>query len=88
MKHIAEDGTALTDELLDKLAEEYESGAWKGDLGEVTRGRPKLCEEELETVSFRLPKSRIAAIEAVAKKRGQSKSEFLRQAVDRNLIEA
>ena len=38
------------------------------------------------TVSFRIPKSRIAAIEADAKKRGESKPEFFRGAVDRALL--
>ena len=40
----------------------------------------------METVSFRLPKSRIAAVEAVAKRRGESKSDFYRKAVDRALL--
>jgi hypothetical protein len=49
-------------------------------------GRPKLYDEDLGTVSFKLPKSRIAAMEQSAKQRGISKSEFLRDAVDRELI--
>lgn len=69
----------------DEMAKEYEEGAWSG-IGEVTMGRPKLYDEDLETISFRLPKSRIAAVEAVAKKRGISKSEFYRRAIDRELL--
>ena len=58
-------GEVITDERFDAMAEEYEAGTW-GGIGEITMGRPKLYDEDLETVSFRLPKSRIAAVEAVA----------------------
>jgi hypothetical protein len=86
MKYTAENGVVLDDAKLDKLAEEWESGQWAGHLGEITMGRPKLYDEDLGTVSFKLPKSRIAAIEQSAKQRGITKSEFLRDAVDRELI--
>ena len=78
-------GKAVTDERFDAMAEEYETGTWHG-IGEITMGRPKLYDEDLETVSFRLPKSRIAAVEAVARRRGESKSDFYRRAVDRALL--
>lgn len=78
-------GEVITDERFDAMAEEYEAGTW-GGIGEITMGRPKLYDEDLETVSFRLPKSRIAAVEAVAKRRGESKSDFYRKAVDRALL--
>ena len=78
-------GEVITDEHFDAMAEEYEAGTW-GGIGEITMGRPKLYDEDLETVSFRLPKSRIAAVEAVAKRRGESKSDFYRKAVDRALL--
>lgn len=54
MKRIAYDSTVLTDELLDKLAAEYEDGTWKGKLEEVARGRLNLCKDELEATSFQL----------------------------------
>lgn len=85
MDYIAMNGTALTDELLDSMAAEYEGGTWGGH-GEVSRGRPRIYDEDMETVSFRIPKSRIAAIEAVAKKNGESKSDFFRNAVDQALL--
>ena len=37
----ADNGTVLTDEMLDKRAEEYEDGTWSGH-GEVAMGRPRL----------------------------------------------
>jgi hypothetical protein len=81
------DGKVITDEMLDKMAEEYENGTWSGH-GEITMGRPKLYDEDMETVSFRLPKSRIQAIEAVAKRRNESKSDFFREAIDKALLTA
>ena len=85
MEYIAENGKALTDEVRDSRAAEYEGGTWSGN-GEVSRGRRRMYEEEMETVSCRSPKSRVDAIEAVAKKRGESKSDFFRDAVDRALL--
>ena len=40
------------------------------------------------TVSFRLPCSRIRAVEAAAKRQGESKSDFFRRAIDRELLES
>ena len=72
----------VTDEQLDSLAADYDSGDWKGRLGPVVQGRPRLYEEEMRTVSFRIPASRLQAIDAHAERNGKSRSEFLRQAID------
>lgn len=85
MSFIAENGRSIDDTEFDRMAEEYEQGTWSGH-GEVSPGRPKLYDEDMETVSFRLPKSRIEAIEAVAKRKGESKSQFFREAIDRALL--
>lgn len=83
----ADNGTVLTDEMLDKRAEDYEDGTWSGH-GEVAMGRPRLYDEDMGTVSFRLPCSRIRAVEAAAKRQGESKSDFFRRAIDRELLES
>ena len=83
----ADNGTVLTDEMLDKRAEEYEDGTWSGH-GEVAMGRPRLYDEDMGTVSFRLPCSRIRAVDAAAKRQGESKSDFFRRAIDRELLES
>ena len=83
----ADNGTVLTDEMLDKRAEKYEDGTWSGH-GEVAMGRPRLYDEDMGTVSFRLPCSRIRAVEAAAKRQGESKSDFFRRAIDRELLES
>jgi len=76
----------VTDEQLDSLAADYESGTWKGRLGPVVQGRPRLYEEEMRTISFRIPASRLRAIDAYAERSGKSRSEFLRQAIDDALL--
>jgi hypothetical protein len=82
-----DNGLTITDEMFDKMAEEYEKGTWSGH-GEIIMGRPKIYDEDLETISFRLPKSRVNAIEAITARIGKTRSEFLREAVDRALIES
>lgn len=76
----------VTDEQLDSLAADYEAGDWKGRLGPVVQGRPRLYEEEMRTISFRIPASRLQAIDAHAERNGKSRSEFLRQAIDDALL--
>ena len=76
----------VTDEQLDSLAADYDSGDWKGRLGPVVQGRPRLYEEEMRTVSFRIPASRLQAIDAHAERNGKSRSEFLRQVIDDALL--
>ncbi|MFT8874115.1 ribbon-helix-helix protein, CopG family [Bifidobacterium aquikefiri] len=75
----------VTDQQLDSMAEEYENGTWKGHVGLVKPGRPRVFDEELETVSFRIPKSRVEEIDRSAKARGESRSQFLRRTIDQAL---
>ncbi|WP_055426728.1 ribbon-helix-helix protein, CopG family [Bifidobacterium aesculapii] len=77
---------SVTDEQLNHMAAEYESGDWEGGVGSVVPGRPRIYDEEMETISFRLPKSRVNAIDAKAKRNGETRSQFLRQAVDDALL--
>ena len=79
-------GEEVSDETFDAWAEEYENGAWTGHLEKVRMGRPRISDEELVTVTFRVPKSRIPAIEAAAKRKGETRSEYLRALVDRAII--
>lgn len=85
MEYVADNGIVLTDAMFDKMAQEYEEGTWEGDPDATTPGRPKLYDEDMETVSFRLPESRQSAVEAVTRRLGISKSEFFRNAVDHEL---
>ena len=85
MEYIAENGAVLTDAMLDEMAKEYEDGTWSGH-GPISPGRPPLFDEEMVTVSFRLPISRVKAVETAASESGQSKSEFFRKAVENALL--
>jgi hypothetical protein len=86
MDYLTESGKVVTDEVFDKMAEEYENGTWGGELGKVVLGRPRLSGEDARVVSFKLPVSRIAAIDKVTEQSGATRSEFLRDAVDRALL--
>jgi len=79
-------GVVLTDDMLDKMAEEYESGTWEGRLGKVSVGRPPLSNEEMVSITFKVPKSRAVSIESKAKERGETRSQYLRDVVDRALM--
>ena len=79
-------GTELTEEMMDHLAEKWESDTWEGRLTQVIVGRPRIMGEELVNVTFRIPKSRLSIIEAIAKSKGETRSEYLREAIDKALI--
>jgi len=76
---------SVTAEDLEERAKAYESGNWPP--GKTTRmGRPPFSDDDqLESVTFRIPKSRIRAINMVTEQCGKSRSEFLREAVDKAL---
>lgn len=78
----------VTEEDLDDQAKEYEDETWNdGSFGAASPGRPRLYDEDMETVTFRLPRSKIRAVEAAAKKLGLSKSQFMREAIDERILE-
>ena len=83
MDFIAENGNILTDEMLDKMAARHESGDWsQAKIGKVITGRPSIADEEVRSVVFRLPVSKIAAIDACAAEQGETRSQYLRNVID------
>lgn len=80
MKFKAEDGTIVTDELIEKMAEPWDSGEVPGIGGEIVRGRPRMSTEPLVVLSFKVPKSRAEQITRAAKVNGETRSGFLREA--------
>jgi len=84
----AESGQVITDEMLDKMAKKYEDGTWGGKLGKLVVGRPSLADEEVKSVSFRLPVSKIAVIDARAEAKGKTRSEFIRETIESELVKA
>ena len=86
MEYTLNDGSVVNDDLLEEMAAEWESGEWEGHLENVTVGVPKeAAQDDMTVVSFRMPKTRVEAVDAVTKRLGMSKSDFYRQAVDREL---
>jgi len=87
MEYTAENGQVLTAEVLDEMAKKYEDGTWGGKMGKLVVGRPSLADEDVKSISFRLPISKIAMIDARAEARGETRSEFLRDLIEDELIE-
>jgi len=88
MAYTKKDGTLVSDEWMDKIASAAESDELPGVVlsTKTHAGRPKLYEDnELKTISFRLPVSQLVAIESAVKRSGESRSDFLREAVDKAL---
>lgn len=70
---------------VDEVAEACERGDYEmWDASKVSYGSP--LEEEMTTISVRLPKSRVAAMRRVEAKSGINRSEFVRRAIDQELM--
>lgn len=85
MEYKLKSGKIVTDEMLEKDAEMFERGEWpEGDWIPVVMGRPPLSStEESITVTFRMPRSRALACAAIAARHGMTRSQFIREAIDR-----
>ena len=77
----------VTSKQLDEWAAEYEGESWDTmSFGQIIQGRPRISSEELKPITVKVPASRVAAIQNIARKNGLSRSEFLRQAIDNEII--
>ena len=78
----------VTEEQLDTWASEYESTDWSSmEFGKVVQGRPRISDEELKTITLRIPASRVAAVQRAADREGITRSEFVRKAIENELID-
>jgi hypothetical protein len=76
----------VTEEQLDGRAAEYENDTWDASgLGRIVMGRPSIANEEVRPVTFRMPLSKIVAVDKKAAERDETRSEFLRDAIDKAL---
>ena len=83
MEISTENGTKITYEMFEKLADAYESGNWPGVAsGEITIGQPRLKEDDARAITFRIPVSKVVALDKLAETQGISRSEVLRKAVE------
>ncbi|WP_294439761.1 toxin-antitoxin system antitoxin subunit [uncultured Slackia sp.] len=85
MSVVTKNGTVLTDEQLERIAEQFEDGEWPEGETRIVRGRPQLFEEALKSVTYKDTASEIAAMDARAASLGLSRSEYLRALVRRDL---
>ena len=88
MEYTLRSGKVVTDERIEAMAEAIEGpeemseagslpGQWSG---EVVVGRPRLADEPLDVISFKVPHSAALAIKRAAEQEGESRSAFLRKA--------
>ena len=82
------DGHTISDTQFEQWALAAEHGKYPGRRGKIVVGRPPLSDEELMTVTFKAQPSMIASLDARAKREGVTRSELLRQAVERELASA
>ncbi|HIW77218.1 MULTISPECIES: toxin-antitoxin system antitoxin subunit [Gordonibacter] len=77
----------ITAEELDERAAEYESENWSHmEFGEIVKGRPKLYDEKMDTIVVKVPHSRVVAMKRVTSQQGGTRSDFVRRAIDNELI--
>jgi hypothetical protein len=78
----------VTAEQIAEWSEAAERGEYPGiPKGEVMVGRPLKFGEELRPVTFKEPQTIIAAIDARARSQGVSRSDYLRDLVEKDLAE-
>jgi hypothetical protein len=85
MAYRLSDGTILTDEQIDELADRAERGDLPGKAGKLLvapPGRPRMSDEDLVTIAFKVPRSRRDELDRAAAAKCESRSEFLRHALD------
>lgn len=81
MQYTLKSGKVITDEEIEAMAEAIESGELPGQWsGEVVVGRPRLADEPLDVISFKMPHSAAQAVKRAAEQEGISRSSFLRKA--------
>ena len=82
MEYTLKSGKRLTDEDIASLGEAIDSGDLSilGKRGSIVVGRPRLSNEPLVTMTFKIPKSDANRIQDAYELVGTSRSEFLRRA--------
>jgi hypothetical protein len=86
---VSEGGIEVTDDLLDEWAAPWEAGEVPGKpvCFVAAPGRPRISDEETKLVAFRLPISIVDAVDRRAKRIGESRSQLIRDAVLKELLQ-
>ena len=88
MEYTTKSGYKLTEDMIEELAESAARGDYPGRPGKVVvapQGRPKLCDEELVTVAFKIPRSVRDLLDKQAAENSETRSQFLRNALEEAL---
>ncbi len=78
-------GKTYDEGYFEKLSNEAAQGNYPGTPGEWVirpQGRPKLSEEELVTIAFKVPASQRERIDVLAKRENKTRSQFIRSIVN------
>lgn len=85
MEYRTKSGFVLTEEMIEELAERAERGEYPGQSGKAIvapQGRPPLCDEELVTVAFKVPRSYRDRMDEKAASLHETRSQFMRHALE------
>ena len=88
MEYTLKDGFVVGDAYFEQLAAAAEHGDYPGKPGEWvvrSKGRPQIYGEDLVSVTVRIPKSLRDAIDRKAESLDETRSEYLRDLVARDL---
>ena len=88
MTYLTKDGTELIDAALEEPASRFERGEMPGHPGRVLVGRPRISAEDLRLIGARVPESLVIAYDRKAEKNGQTRSQRIRQLIERDVAEA
>ena len=83
-EYVLKGGATLTDDQIEELARKAEQGDYPGGPGAWIirpQGRPTQFDEDLVTVTLRVPASMRDALDQKARAEGKTRSQFLRQAI-------
>ena len=88
MEYTTKSGFTLTEEMIEELAEAAARGDYPGKPGKIIvapKGRPRLYDEELVTIAFKVPRSIRDRLDESAAKKNESRSQFLRDTLEKAL---
>ena len=90
MAYVKKSGETISDSWMQDIVASVEADAIVDPvlMTQSSVGKARVCEDDgMLAVSFRLPKSRVIAIDETARRTGISRSLFLRTAVDCALMQ-
>ena len=90
MEYRTKSGHVLTEDMIEELAEAAERGDYPGTAGKVLiapPGRPRISSEDLVTIAFKVPRSYRDRLDGKAAANHQTRSQFMRDALELALNE-